>query len=610
MKCLLVSLLIACSALAAQGAEVPVLDPPAPQVGVIGVDEVFRGQRGYGLSVFAGTVPERFEVEVIGVLRNLSPGTSLIMAKLSGQGLEQSGVIRGMSGSPVYLDGRLAGAVAYGWAFSREAIAGITPIGDMREIATSPPAAGRTGSSGRSGRAPALSFEQLTSLSWPADLLTTELARLVQRPALGLGSSPLLFAGSGFGERSSALLADALGGVGAAGSGLGPAGSPQGGGAGPQPGGVVGAVLVGGDLQLAAMGTVTDCYGDTVLAFGHPFVGSGSLNLPMALGEVVTVVPTMDSSFKLTNLGPVVGAIEQDRRPGLVGRMGGEAPTVPVVIRLRGEAPREFRVFLATDLTEYLPSLLATSVFGAVDVVGKQRGDQQVDLSARFLVAGHGEVRVAQSFAGERSALDSVSFLLGVADQLLNHGLADVALEAVEVEVELAEGARLVAVTGAHADRARARPGDRLRLTVDLRSPEGESRRESVELTLPSELPEGRYTLLVGDGASVRTARLGLEPQRPRSVPEVLELLRTLRSRRELLVLGVVPGRGLAFDGRPMPQLPGTARSLLAPESTPLPRNVGLRSAVAQEVTKPLDTPVSGLARVEILIDREGKGTR
>ncbi len=604
MKGLLVGLLLTAATPAAWAAGAPPPDPPASDPGVIGVEEVYRGQRGHGLSVFAGTVPERFEVEVIGVLRNLSPDTSMIMARLSGQGLEQSGVIRGMSGSPVYLDGRLAGAVAFGWSFSKEAIAGITPIRDMREIAATPAPAGRARASARSGRGPALTFEQLAGLSWPADLLTTELSRLVRRPAMGV--SPLLFAGSGFGERSSALLADALGGVGSAGSGLSAAqGEPE-----LLPGGVVGAVLVGGDLQLAAMGTVTDRFGDTVLAFGHPFVGSGSLSLPMAVGEVITVVPTMDASFKLTNLGPVVGAIEQDRRPGLVGRLGGKAPTVPVVIRITGEVPREFRVFLATDLTEYLPSLLATAVFGVVEVVAKQRGDQQVDLAARFRVAGHGEIRVAQSFAGERSALDGVSFLLGVADQLLNHGLAEVALEGIEVEVGLAEGTRLVEVTGAHADRARARPGERLRLTVDLRTPEGESWREGLDLTLPAELPEGRYTLLVGDGASVRAARLGLEPRQPRSVGEVLDLLRTLRSRRQLVVLGVVPGRGLAFDGRPMPQLPGTARSLLAPEPAALARGAGLRSAVAQEEARPLDMPVSGLARVEILIDREGKGTR
>ena len=338
--------------------------PDAPsRAATISIDEVSVGQRGYGLTVFAGTEPERFDVEVIGVMRNISPGTSYILARLTGHGLERSGVAGGMSGSPVYFDGRLAGAVAFSWSFSHEAVGGITPIDSMRRLASvpataTPAAAAPALPDPASG--PPVALADLLAGRLPEDLLVRELSTLKPRLAMG-GVASLQWATSGFGELSQGLLRQALGSVAPAGQ-TAPGAAPTA--AELRPGGAVGAVLVDGDLRLAAFGTVTDTFDGHVLAFGHPFLGLGPIRVPMATAEVVTVLSSANSSFKISNLGTTVGAFEQDRLAGIQGRLGAEAPMVPLTLRILGDQPREFRVRVA-EVPQITPLLVASSALGA-----------------------------------------------------------------------------------------------------------------------------------------------------------------------------------------------------------------------------------------------------
>ncbi|HYN23214.1 MAG TPA: SpoIVB peptidase S55 domain-containing protein, partial [Thermoanaerobaculia bacterium] len=268
---------------------------------IISIDEVKTGQRGYGLSVFSGTEPERFEVEVVGVARNLfGPGLSYILARLTGKGLETSGVASGMSGSPVFLDGRLAGAVAFSWPFSQEAIAGITPIESMRSLSglSLPPATPIP-------PMPPVELAELLAGRIPVDLLQRELPKL--RPQLGGDAvASIQWATTGFGEKSQGMLQQALGSASSAGEAR--PGDTQ---KNLTPGSAVAAVLVDGDFRLAAVGTVTDRYGDQVLAFGHPFLGMGPIRVPMATAEVVTLLSNQYTSFKISNLGEEIGAFEQ-----------------------------------------------------------------------------------------------------------------------------------------------------------------------------------------------------------------------------------------------------------------------------------------------------------
>ncbi|HEX3527601.1 MAG TPA: SpoIVB peptidase S55 domain-containing protein [Thermoanaerobaculia bacterium] len=568
----------------------PALPSPLP---TIGVDEVRTGQKGYGLSVFSGSEPERFDVEVIGVMRNLRPEQSYILARLTGHDLERSGVSAGMSGSPVFLDGKLAGAVAFSWPFSHDAIAGITPIDSMRGLSAA------AGLAPVGPPPPPVELAVLTSGHLPKDLLEKELKRL-QPPLLEGAQSAVSWATSGFGELSQGFLHRALGSSMPSGKAApSPAGSTK----DIAMGGAVAAVLVDGDLQLAAVGTVTDRYGDQVLAFGHPFLGLGTVKVPMAKAEVVTVLSSQYSSFKISNIGDVVGAFEQDRQVGIQGRLGQTAPMIPLSLRITGVGtrPREFKMRVA-EVPQFTPMLLGSSLLGGLESTSYSAGAQGIDLQVRFKLRDRGDLEVRQSFDGDNAGTEAATFILAVAGYLTNNPFEKVRFDSVAIELAQSPQPRSATLVGANAERTVVYPGERVGLNLDLVAWRGDRFRRTLTVDLPQDLPAGRYSLVVGDGASIDATRLSLEPAAPVSLTQALRLLRSLHSRRDLIVLGVYAGPGLSVAGEVMPRLPGSVRSLwsAAASGSAAP----LRTTIAQQVRQEMDVPVDGLVKVDLEVRR------
>ncbi len=568
----------------------PPLKPTA--LPTIAIDEVKRGQRGYGLTVFAGSEPERFEVEVVGVMRNVSPDVSYILARLTGKGLEKIGVAAGMSGSPVFIDGKLAGAVAFSWPFSHEAIAGITPIESMRRLSglqalPSPMPL------------PPIPVSDLVARRVPADLLQREIARL--KPQLGGGAvASVQWSTVGFGERSLDMLRQSLTNVSAAGEAKPGDAPPE-----LKLGGPVAAVLVDGDFSLAAFGTVTDLYEDQVLAFGHPFLGLGPVRLPMASAEVVMVFSSQHTSFKISNLGQTIGAFEQDRQAGIQGRMGATAPMTPMVLRVTGgagEKPRQFKVRLA-DVPQLTPLLIGSTVLAGLESASYSTGTQSLDLTARFKLARYGDLEMRQSFDGDNAGAEAASLLLAVSAYLTQNALEQVDLEAVEIEVQQSPVPRTASLVGAYAERTVVRPGERVGLTLDLAAYRGERFRRSLTVDLPEDLPAGKYTLLIGDGASADASRLLLEPGDPVTFRQAFDLLSSFHSRRDLVVLGVFGGPGLSVAGEVMPRLPASIRSVYGAAASG--SAVPLRATIAQTRHETLDMPISGLVQVDLEVRRD-----
>lgn len=559
------------------------------------VEEARPGQRGYGLSVFAGAEPERFEVEVVGVLRNVAPGTSYLLARLSGHDLERTGVVAGMSGSPVWIEGRLAGAVSFGFTFGKDPLAGITPIDAMRAI---PGGADGDASAAAARSAGArLAIADLAALRIPAGLADRELSALsfaASRP--GGGSPALLWTASGFPVASRSRLERALAPLGAFGSGG--SGAPVG---ELRNGSAVAGLLVDGDLQIAATGTVTERRGDELLAFGHPFIGLGATALPMATAEIITVVASQASSFKLSNSGPVVGALVFDQSAGVRGRIGAPAPMVPLVVRVGGPAGRTVAVRIA-QIPRFLPALMAASTIGALDVAAAVAAES-LDAELRLVLADGRELRMAQSFDGVAPVKEMVDWLVAVTSYLTTNPLADASLERAELAVEPYAAPRAAALLAVRPDRVLVRAGERLGIEVTLAPFRGAAERRRVELTLPADLPAGRYSLLVGDGASIDGAQLEAEPVDPTTLDQALAVLGSLSTRRELSVLGLLSARGVAAPGETLPRLPGTwqsLRGLVAGRTDERP----LRLAVAQRVRVPLAAPLLGMARVELEVRR------
>lgn len=556
----------------------------------IPIEELKPGQRGFGLSVFSGTEPERFEVEVVGVWENVKPGISFLLAKLEGHGLEKSGVIAGMSGSPVYFDGRLAGAVAFSWPFSNEAIAGITPIGAMRR--QSRVSLSRT--QRPVGAAP-LEPADFATGEFPLSLLTDQL-RIFSGALFGDAQAGVQWNSVGFGPKVLDLLAANLGSVVPAGTTHTDLPSEL------PPGASVAGVLVDGDLRMAVTGTVTDREDEQVLAFGHQFMGVGPLELPMATSSVVTVISNQLTSFKIANIGQVVGAFDMDRATGVRGQLGLVAPTLPVRIAVQSEPVHEFNLDIAR-IPKTTAVLVAISALAALESSSQTGGIQGLDMEARLSIQGEGVLEIKQSFDGEAASLQSAVYLLAFTGYLLDNPLKRVELESIEVDLKQYESPRTATLLEAYAAQTRVYPGQRLKLNLEFSAYRGGRFRRSVEVQVPASVPFGRYSLLVGDGSSIDAARFSLEKPNPTNFSQAMRFLRSLHSRNELVVLGFYGGDGIRQGGEVLPDLPASIKSIWQTSGTS--SVAAVNKTVAHEEAFDFARPLTGLIRIDLTVEAE-----
>lgn len=568
----------------------------------ISPSEVHVGQKGYGLSVFAGTEPERFEVEVIGVMRNRTAELSYIMAKLSGNDLETRGVAQGMSGSPVYLDGKLAGAVAFSYNFSKDAIAGITPIAGMRQLVgdasgvdaapseqsvSTPVTLDRIAEGVPAGTTDALLREHLTRLLPPGS---------ARAGATETGSAVHWHAG-GFGPSALDLLRTSLGTVSETGGLMDPATEP----APLVAGSAVALLLVGGDISLAAHGTVTEVDDGRVLAFGHPIFGFGPMRAPMAHSEVLTTVASVATSFKVSNVGPVIGAFDQDREAGARGYLGETAPTFPFTVQLRGMEHRDYRMEIA-DVPRLVPSLLATTALGALRAGYFTANEMGIDFEATFRLAGHDDLVLRQTFDSLGAAAEAVTYLLTITDYLVANDFEAASIESLNTKLTLHPEQRTMTVVAAHAARTVVEPGTTVPIVLELQPHRGSRRRHVIDVAIPPELENGRYWILIGDGSSMDTARRTIEPRSAGSFDEALTILRGYRSRRDLVIYGLVQGTGLSVGGDALPDLPGSMRAIVGASRAASVQPLSL--VLVDEQVDDLGAPLSGAARIDLEIRR------
>ncbi|MGZ7038673.1 MAG: SpoIVB peptidase S55 domain-containing protein, partial [Thermoanaerobaculia bacterium] len=332
------------------------------------VSAVKKGMKGYGVTVFDGTTPEKFDVEILGVLNNIGPGQDLILAKIDSPVVRRTGVIAGMSGSPIYIDGKVIGALAYAWQFAKEPVAGITPIDEMLKIA-------RNGGTTNALVAEAMPrFSGAELLNALANNKTDEIfEKLVSgfggKTMSGMsGAKPIAVpvSLSSFAPETISRFGKYLDDMGFVAVPSGATSTSTA--AAPaadrsfKPGDPIGAVLLNGDFTVAATGTVTHVDGDRVYAFGHPFLDMGEISFPMAKSEIVTVLPSLASSFKFSNTGAIVGEFRQDRSTGIMGVLGGQARTIPVELTVDGSGPSQTYHVNVVRHTQLSPLILAMAV--------------------------------------------------------------------------------------------------------------------------------------------------------------------------------------------------------------------------------------------------------
>ena len=547
------------------------------------VDELRPGMVGTGKTVFEGETVESFAVRILGVLRNAAgPQRDLILARLEGGPLAAAGVIAGMSGSPVYVDGRLVGAVAYSLGtFSKEPIAGITPIAEMHEAFSAPATRPAIGAGARPDMpvTPAGLVGSLRALlpSWrPFATRVEDVTLLGGAAAAGpvdahLGmllrpiATPLVMAG--FEQPARELIADALrdtgvipvaGGAGGQVSSLAPkAGSSR-----PlEPGDAVGVELVGGDFSVGATGTVTEVDGDRVYAFGHPFYNLGPTAFPMTRAHVYAVLPSLYSSMKIARNGESVGTFSQDRSTAVAGTLGKGPALIPVRVVLdTGRGPRkDFRLGLVSDQV-FTPLLTYVALLNIITSFERQAGVMTLAVQGKAVVKNRGEVSFGDVFSGDTASASATSYLATPIAQLMTNDFERVDLEKIDITLTATELQRSETLERVWLDAPRPRAGQTLEVKVLSRTYRGEDVTRTVSVAIPPNA-KGKLSLLVADGTrlSQMDQRETGQSKQLESLSQMIRLFNRLPKNSCIYVRLLAPEAGAIVSGEQMSALPPSA---------------------------------------------------
>jgi len=541
------------------------------------IDELRPGMKGIGRTVFEGTKIEEFQAEIMGILKNVQPKQDLILARLSGGPLEKTGVIQGMSGSPVYIDGRLIGAVAYSFPFAKDPIAGIQPIAQMVDV-LDPRGVGMPRGSG-------VSADQIVPAQTPAAFvfglldkvrngatIQEALASPLTPIAVNGGSlahiqTPLSFAGV-----TPAAMQQFAPFFNAYGFSLVQSGASGGAGSLPsnpskrlEPGAAVSAELVSGDLDISANGTVTYVDGDKVYAFGHPFLSAGPLDLPMTNAYIISTLAKLDSSSKIAVPVDVVGAFRQDRATGILGSMAEKPGTIPLTITIKaGTASTPYKLQVVND--RYLtPLLTALSVMNVITASERSLGEITLNVNGRMQLRNSEPVNISNISTGDGNG-PTMAAMAAVAplQYLLASGFDGNLIEKMDLEVITTDRKTSATLDQISVDRNEARPGDKVTLSALLRGTHGETFVERYPIVIPAGLSAGKIQILVGDGGTVTASELrrGTTGAPPGLAAAVRELNK-LRKNDRLYVKIVSSEPGVVISGEEYPSLPPSMIALL-----------------------------------------------
>jgi SpoIVB peptidase S55 len=549
------------------------------------IDQVKPGMKGYGMSVFQGTKPERFEVEVLGTLDGFqNPKQSIIIARLSGPLVERTSVFAGMSGSPVYIDGKLVGAVAYAFPFQKEPIAGIQPIQNMIDVIEE----GRKEEI-RTGQQ-RLSFNTLIGKASEAstDSLSTQFAAQVGPRAATNGqlapfvgqtimpiATPVTFSGISqsvvdvFGEDLKRLGILPVAGVGG-GSSLTPMVAANENTL--APGTSVSIQLVRGDFTIDASGTVTHRDGNQIYAFGHPWFSSGKASWPMAESSVVTVIPNLNNSFKLAAGGNLVGSISQDRSTGVFGELGEKARMIPIRLTVHTSRNKtetyNYEVVSDSLLT---PLLTKIATYSAITATERQAGNQTLKLKGSISVKGQPDIALDNSFSAANGvALFAVNDIARPLAALFNSGFDALDVQSINVELTSTDNRSGGTLSRLWIDKTEVRRGENIEIQVFARQDNGSEFVERIPLTIPSDAPTGPLVIMVGDGASMNQVEMR-QPAGdfvPRDLSQLIRTINKLKRNNRLYVKVLRSGTGAIVNNEEMPSLPPSVLATLGSQRT------------------------------------------
>lgn len=571
---------------------------------IMPLSAVHKGMKGYGLTVFEGDRIEKFDVEILGVLNKVGPQQDLILARVDHPVLKSAGVIAGMSGSPIYIDGKVIGALAYAWDFAKDPIAGITPIeqmlliGQRNEGTVSPPNRG----SGAAFLNELIQRDPKTLSQSLESLITAPHG--VMAPGATQIATPISF--SGFGSDTIQRFGKALDASGfmpvPSGTSTGGSTTQKAGRDNFREGDAIAAVLVSGDLSVAATGTVTYVNGKNIYGFGHPFLDMGRISFPMAQAEIVTVLPNLSRSFKFSNSGAIVGAIQQDRASGIMGVLGAQAETIPVDVTVDDARSPQLSHFDIIRQPQMFPLLLAMVADSIVARSERAAGERTVLLDSEIDVQGMKPIRLRDGWAGAEARQSIPAYLGLVSSYLLSNEFSDARIDRVKITLRHDDGVKTAKLLEASADTpddGEFNPGDIVHVRTTLKPYRGEAFHEAFDVKIPTTMKAGKAYLFIGSGSTMNRLDFSLVPPDPRTLSQVIGVIERLRSSNDLTVGLYSSSEGAVSAGIYLPELPPSVHAIVNDDSSN-PAQAAVRFHAPDHQSRPLDFVVDGAVKIDV----------
>jgi SpoIVB peptidase S55 len=563
------------------------------------LEKITAGMHGVAYTVFQGTTPEAMDVEVLGVLKNANgPKGDIILVRLGGEKAKYTGVVAGMSGSPVYFEGKLAGAVAFRIGeFSKEPIAGVTPISEMLEISaldTTPTSV------------------PVQTKSLPSLTSKTSGPGLSSVPVEGFANylkpidTPLVF--SGFSEDAVQKFAPQFASQGIVPvMGVGSASSVK----QPEPlvpGSAVSAVLVSGDMNIAATCTVTYIDPSHLLACGHPLMQFGMVDLPMTKAQVLATLPSPLNAFKIVNATETVGSFVQDRHNGILGEFGKKAEMIPVTLTIHGgTAPKIFH-FQVLNNARLSPVAISTTVYNALHGVNEYGDETTYAMKGAISVGGFPAVKLEDMFSAspdglQPAAMMAASSIGGSFGRIYDNPYSTPDIKGLELDFEVTNDRRSARLESARTDVSEARPGDEITVEILLRPYRGDAIIEHVPVRIPTSASKGStIRILVSDGDMLDRLRRNPSGSQRLDLASTIGVLNKQHVNNRVYVSVLDQDPEAMVADKVMPTLPLSVMNVMDGMRGTQDMTVLGESSVSETSTKPLDYVVSGGQLLSITI--------
>jgi hypothetical protein len=577
------------------------------------LSELKEGLRGTARTVFRGSEPEEFNVEILGIVPGaIGPKQDMIIGRLSGGGADRTAVFAGMSGSPVYVDGKLLGAISYSFPFSKEPICGITPIEQMIQIFEQ-----NQGGKTKIREPRTVSFAELAATNWkpefPRNAIVSSsiLSGVSSNASLAQISgqtfqpiaTPVSF--NGLSQDVLNLFAPQLMSVGllpVAGVSGAAAMTPM------KPadentlvgGDSVSMQLSRGDYSLAAAGTVTYRDGEKIYAFGHPFLSLGTSDLPMSESHVVTVIPNLNNSFKLAVPDAMVGSMTQDRATGVFGRLGQAPKMIPVQINMetsRGQIQTlNFEVAKDDFLT---PLLLNITIYNSLVANERGIGDATIELDGEIQVKNQPSLKIENRFGGGQAAQFAALSVALPVNTLLKSNFEDLEISRITLNAVSNDGNKAAVLERIAVDKTRVRAGETFEVQAFARTESGKIFVQKIPVTVPADAPAGALSVIVGDGTVIQQNSI-IQQFVPKSLSELVSTINKAKKGDRLYAQLFRTTNGTVIGVNEMPNLPPSMLATMNNDRTAGGFIPTTQTVVSEQLIAPAEFIISGQQTLSI----------